>query len=395
MNKIITFAIYFCDILIPKKYDQIAFSSFPDVTDNSYAMFKYLYTNQRKTINKFIWLLSSMGKEEEYKQMLIDNLDLTPYDFQSIIFVKKNSINGLWCYFRSKYVFFTHGLYPKVRFSKKHVLINLWHGMPLKTIGLLNNPNKKDIPQSTYTIATSSFFQNYMSKAFGIDNDQVLITGQPRNDLLFQKSNFLQKLGISKEKYKKLFLWTPTYRKSIVGAIYSDGNVTNELPVIDKNIAELNTYLKKISSYMIIKLHPMDILNKNEFETYSNIIFLKNNDLEKIHCQLYSLLNEIDVLLTDFSSIYVDYLLLDRPIGFVMDDFDKYENSRGFVMDKPRNYMPGQFVSNKNMLFDFLQKSTDNIDEYKSQRNEVNQQLNEPKINFSECLWKEIIKRTL
>ena len=144
---------------------------------------------------------------------------------------------------------------------------------------------------------------------------------------------------------------------------------------------------------MIVKLHPMDILMTVKFSNYSNLIFLKNSDLEDKHCQLYSLLGEIDVLLTDFSSIYIDYLLLNRPIGFIMEDFDQYKNSRGFIMDNPKEYMPGEFISSKKDLFDFLKQCTANVDAHNTKRKKVNNIFNIQKENYSEYLWTTIIKR--
>jgi CDP-glycerol glycerophosphotransferase (TagB/SpsB family) len=391
MKEIIAFLIYIIDSIIPKKSGQVAFSSFPDLSDNSYAMFQYLYKN--KKCKKYIWLLGSLEKSAQYRQMIVEDLDLFSSELKDITLVKKNSVKGLWLYLRSKYIFFTHGLYPRVKFSKKHTVVNLWHGMPLKTIGLLDDPNNKNIPPSAFAIATSSFFQSYMAKAFGLASDDILVSGQPRNDLLFEKSNCLEKLNIQKGRYRKIFLWTPTYRKSMIGALHNDGKMTNELPVIGDGITDLNDMLLNLNSYMIIKLHPMDALNNKNFKNFSNIVFLNNTNLEDKNCQLYALLEQTDVLLTDFSSIYIDFLLLDRPMGFVADDFEIYEGSRGFVMENPKAYMPGPFIESKDGLLRFLEKCVNGIDEYRKDRHRVNQILNIQDKSFSENLWEEIKKR--
>ncbi len=391
MRKMIAWIIYIVDSIVPKNNTYFVFSSFPDITDNSYGVFRYIFN--QKYAKQIIWLISDISKIDQYTEQLKVDMSLTEQDFRKILFIKKNSFNGFYKYLRSKYVFFTHGMYPTYSIPKNHILINLWHGMPLKLIGRLDDENK-GIPESLYVIATSEFFQTFMSKAFDHTIENTLISGQPRYDLMFLENNALSRLGIDRSKYTKVFLWTPTYRQSIIGDIRTDGNVTNELPVINQDINELNDVLKKLNSYMIIKLHPMDILTRNKFEHYSNLAFLKNSDLEKKYCQLYSLLGEVDVLLTDFSSIYIDYLLLDRPIGFVMDDFDKYENSRGFVMEHPKNYMPGQFISQKEDLFYFLKQCTKDVDNYQLQRKRVNSLLNIQKENFSEYLWTMILERT-
>ena len=104
---------------------------------------------------------------------------------------------------------------------------------------------------------------------------------------------------------------------------------------------------------------------------------MKKGELEKVNCQLNSLLSNVDILLTDFSSIYVDFLLLDRPIGFVLEDFDSYSNSRGFVFDSPLEYMPGEPISSLEDLKKFLHDVVIlKKDIFKEKRLEVNQQFN-------------------
>lgn len=390
MKSIISWIIFLIDCLIPKNKLWVLFSSFPDMSDNSYAMFRYLHS--RNEYQKIIWLVNDISKINLYMKQIKEDVRLDQRNLDKILFVKKKSLKAFYLYLRAKYIFFTHAMYPTLMPLKNHVLVNLWHGMPLKNIGYLDSKNK-GIPVSSYTISTSHFYQMHMSKAFGQTINNTLISGQPRNDMMFLPDNSLLKLDISKIKYNKVFLWTPTYRSSNSGDIREDGNITSEMPVIGQNINDLNEVLKKLNAYMIIKQHPMDILNTVKFDNYSNLVFLKNSDLEEKCCQLYSLLGEIDILLTDFSSIYIDYLLLDRPLCFVMDDFDKYEQSRGFVMKSPKDYMPGKFISTKEDLFDFIQQCVQEIDDYKEARKKVNSVLNIQKENFSEYLWKIIIER--
>jgi CDP-glycerol glycerophosphotransferase (TagB/SpsB family) len=386
--------IYLIDKYSIKNKNQFLFLSFPDVSDNSFAMFKYLYTfyKEKKENKKFIWLLSYPDKANEYKRLLIENMKLKECDFNHIIFTKKNSIKGLYYYFRSKYVFYTHGMYPGVKIPKNHIVVNLWHGMPLKNFGNINASSSEYLPFSSYILSTSIFFQKYMAKAFATPFNNVLVTGQPRNDLLSEKYSCLLKFGLKKEKYKKIFLWTPTYRQAIVGYSSLDGGIYDGLPIISENYEKLNSYLVGLESYMIVKLHPMDILNNNKFDDFSNLLFLKNEDLENKYCQLYEILSDIDVLITDFSSIYIDFLLLDRPIGFAMDDFDSYGNSRGFIMENPKDYMPGEFIVSQNELFYFLNKCVEEKDDFKEHRKRITNLYHDVKSNFSETLWIKIIE---
>ena len=85
--------------------------------------------------------------------------------------------------------------------------------------------------------------------------------------------------------------------------------------------------------------------------------------------QLYSLIGECGVLLTDYSSVYIDYLILNRPIGFIIDDFEEYKNSRGFVFDKPDDWMPGEKIKTFEELEKFILDIKNGIDKYREVRN--------------------------
>jgi len=376
--KIACLVISLLDKVIPKNNDIVVFNSFPDLSDNSFALFVHIL--EKYPHKKNVWLVKTL-KNEKCQAIIAEFSNSNNFEI-----IGRDTFFGMYYYLRAKYVFFTHGIFSDAKIANKHCVVNLWHGMPLKTIGLLdNNPA---IPNFKYGIANSSFYQTIMSQAFGIKKQNILITGQPRNDLMFQKNNCLEKLGYEHNSDKKIVLWTPTYRQSIVGDIRIDGNVSSDFPVVKSSqLIELDEFLETINTKIIVKLHPMDILNNNVFSQYRNIKIIKKGELESVNCQLYSLLGAVDILLTDFSSIYVDYLLLDRPIGFVLDDFSAYSKSRGFVFDKPGEYMPGQKIATFEQLKDFLYKTVVlNKDSFVNERQRVNKMLNNKFNNSSEEL---------
>jgi len=392
MKKLINYFLYILDLISPKDRNTFLFLSFPDVSDNAFSMFKYLFDSYKNENKRYIWLINDIDKKDEYLNMIYECLYIEKSDLKKIIFIKKNSVLGILKYYQSKYIFYTHGLYPGLKYSKKHIIVNLWHGMPLKRIGLLLDNKNPNIPKSDFVIATSVFFQNYMAKAFGVDLNSVLVSGQPRNDLLLEKVDYLKRFNINKEKYKKIFLWTPTYRQSIIGYTGLDGELNDGLPVISENYDLLNQELKRLNAFMIIKLHPMDVLNNKKFNKFSNLLFLKNEDFEKKYCQLYNILANVDILITDFSSIYIDFLLLNRPIGFVMEDFDSYSNSRGLIIENPKEYMPGEFVSSELELFSFLNSCVNDQDDFIKQREKVRNLYHDHDKDFAKNIWTNIVE---
>ena len=110
--------------------------------------------------------------------------------------------------------------------------------------------------------------------------------------------------------------------------------------------------------------------------TLSNIIYLTNNDLEINNIQLYQLIGITDALLTDYSSVSLDYLLTDKPIGYLLNNFTSFQNGRGFAYHNPLEYMPGEHIYTFQDLIQFINNIAHGIDEYKERRKIVNDYVN-------------------
>ena len=183
----------------------------------------------------------------------------------------------------------------------------------------------------------------------------------------------------------------PTYRKSIKGDIRVDGEDLNGFPALNwQEVQELDNYLSNHNYILIIKLHLMDALNNHTFSKYKSIRIIKDSDISDSNITLYELLSVTDLLLTDYSSVYIDYLLINKPFAFLMSDFESYLNTRGFVFNNPRNRMPGQFLSNYNDLIGYFDNIFSGVDEFKDQRKIENDKLHLFKDNFSKRLFHEL-----
>jgi CDP-glycerol glycerophosphotransferase (TagB/SpsB family) len=98
------------------------------------------------------------------------------------------------------------------------------------------------------------------------------------------------------------------------------------------------------------------------------------------------------MLITDYSSIYVDLLLLNKPIGFFISDFEKYKESRGFTFKKPLDYMPGEIIFNMKDLITFINKTfVLKIDNFTEKRIDINSKLNEVYKDASEKIYRKVI----
>lgn len=351
---------------VPKK-NIILFNSFPDMSGNAWAVYCYI-KRERPDLQKKYRIIWSVGKKEvNSSRRKLENFRQTlPMKQNRTEICIKKSIKGIWLYCRAKYFITTHNYFTGVYTTSEQRNINLWHGMPLKKIGkYLDGQQAHDDIQSDCTIATSSFFQEVMGKAFGLKKENVWITGQPCNDILFEQTDALHRLGIQKEKYEKIIIWMPTYRTSIIGEIRCDGDADGfgVVNLLRKNEKYLNDMLKEKGYFLLIKPHPMDLINTMKLENSENVRIVSEKELGDGNVGLYELLAEADVLMTDYSSVYVDYLLLKRPIAFLCSDLEAYQKSRGFCFPSVMELLPGEKIYNEKDFWNYL----DNLDDLNEQ----------------------------
>lgn len=316
-------------ITIYKNKNFIIFSSFPDFSHNCLAVFSYLV----KKNYKLIWLIESKNNINYFKKYCIKNNIYYP---NKIFFIKKKSVKGLIYYLISKHIFFTHGIYGNVFFPKSKIVINLWHGMPIKPIGVKDN--QKIIPKCTYLCVTSHLYIDIFSESLKVKKEKILITGQPINDFLFNnKLKNLDQLGIRKKN--KIFVWMPTWKKEFKNNNYEIKKLRNIqffnkfpniIPLIEdyETILKINDLLKFQNNYLLIKIHPLNNKIFKNIKNLSNILFLNDDFLIENNLNLYEVISYSDYLISDFSSVVIDYLLLNKPIILVKDNFSK--NSLSF-----------------------------------------------------------------
>ncbi len=342
--------------LIPKNKKKIVFYSNMGFRDNVKAVYDELLTHPEAKNYQIICSLDDAPLWEALPHP--DNVRFT------------SNTGGVRHFLTGKYFFYSFGKYP-IKPAPSQMVVNLWHGSPLKKIG--NYEDDEDQNFFTYVLAASDFFVPIMRKAFTCRPEQVVVCGHPRNDAMFSPGQPLRQLGID-ENYDKLILWLPTFRQS---AFLGDSDTVAKsgtgLPILEsrEEMEKVNGLLKERNALMIAKIHPAQDLSLIDLEGFSNIRILTNDQMQKAGCNLYSLLGVSDGLLTDYSSVYFDYLLLNRPIGFTVDDIEEYRRTRGFVVDDPYSLMPGLFIHTPGEFLAFMEELLDGKDACREQRAKV------------------------
>lgn len=236
-------------------------------------------------------------------------------------------------------------------FLKKHkrnqLVINLMHGSPLKVpVGYWEGDT------CDYVITQADVFNDKVAEILGVPTSKMVALGYPRTDILNNKGDTKEKLGISYNA--KMIVWMPTFRKNeSSGIVYCDINKLG-VPLLEseQSFDRINNGLKENGAVLIIKLHPAEDVNQMTLKNYSNILFISNKELAENNITVYQMLADSDALITDYSSVYYDYLLVDRPIGLIIDDIEKFEKKSKFAYGKYTDFVKGTYISS---LDDFEQ----------------------------------------
>ena len=133
-----------------------------------------------------------------------------------------------------------------------------------------------------------------------------------------------------------------------------------------------------------MKLHPFQAEYGIPFDSFSNIKKIDNQFFDDIDIPMYEFVALTDALISDYSSIGIDYLIVNHPIAFTLDDFEEYKKTRGFIIDDPRIYMPGHHLYIYEDLKRFLSDVSEGKDSYKEQREKVLGDLITQSDNYSE-----------
>ncbi len=243
-------------------------------------------------------------------------------------FVRMGSLASYAYLAVTKYVFFTHNCLVHT-FPRNVIATNVWHGMPVKRVGWMNNEGPM-VPLTTYSVATSPFWADVVQESLR-PRKGTLVTGLPRNDhLLIRDPALRSALGCAPSA--KLIVWLPTFRGAWEEGVHSLGVPDDALPEID-------TLLAKCGGVLVVKPHPM--ASPADPPKLADFRFITDGWLHERGSTLYKLLGESDALVTDVSSVYVDYLITDRPVVHHFPDIREYEQTRGFSISPVEDYLAG------------------------------------------------------
>lgn len=331
---------------ISRKNNKIALVSNNNSGSNTYALYKYI---PKEIKDKYdVRLISENIKDNNYY------LDL----FESAMVVR------------------THDSY----YMEEQINVQLFHGFVFKGI---SNMSKYFMQNKKYNQKTwrkldviTSYSQTYstlLNACYGVDGNKYVVTGMPRNDLLLKSKGRENLTKILNEDFanKKVALYMPTFRETIYGEVNGSESNYDIFSMADFNIKEFDAFLEGLNLLLIVKLHPSSIKqasNYVELSNLNNIYSLEDSNLLEAELDSYEIINAVDLLITDYSSIYFDYLLLNRPIIFTPLDLEDYEKNRGFLVEPYDFWAPGPKCYTLGELKEEIQKCLSESNYYEKER---------------------------
>lgn len=222
---------------------------------------------------------------------------------------------------------------------KEVKVLEIWHA----TVALKNFGNcvqrDYEIKNYDYAIANSDFYKGVYAQAFNLPEENVLVTGIPNNDKIFD-DHFVQDTKVRLlEKYpvlanKKVITYAPTFR----------GRISTYFKEAKIDLARVHQALGE--DYVIIyKAHPL--ISGSAYENNPHVLFIEEEPISSIFCIT-------DVLITDYSAIAVDWMVFDKPIISYVPDFKSYSKKPGLTIDYLQEF-PGAVTFNEGELIQALQ----------------------------------------
>jgi len=282
-----------------------------------YAIFKSLLEDERFSNYLHIWVIND---ENSIK------LDYKKYN--NVIFIKKNSSLYMRYLATAKYLI-NNTTFPDWYIRKeKQIYLNTWHGTPIKTLGrdvendfMAHKNQTKNFLQTSHIISPNKHTTKVLEESYDIKDiytGVLATTGYPRQDLMLniadeEKESIYTTLKI--DGSKTVILYAPTWRGTVSGATFDTIQLENDIQYLST-------------------LEDIEILFRGHYMVEK---FLKDLNIEitvvPALIDTNSLLSIVDILVTDYSSICFDFMVMEKPIIYYIYDKEEYLKERGLYFE--------------------------------------------------------------
>ena len=350
---------------VPRKKDKWAFGALGGLRDNPKYLF-YDVIAHHPEIN-CAWIASN--KEDFY---FLESKGMPVY--------YRHSFKGFWYALTAGVYVVDHSTANVSRYLEAGAFyVNLWHGSSVKRVRWQNieklllkyHLKNEDEMRKSFLVKVRTFLvlfrtpnlclapssiqkKEFFAPMMDIPEDNCVVGVYPRSRLMIEgkeaamtfiskyESEETKSFVLQLQKYRKTFIYMPTWRNDKRDFIEQAGF----------DWQKLNDVLKQSNSLFILKFHPFTKVNIENLSKYSNIcLYPKNSDV-------YTILPFIDCLITDYSSIYTDFLMMNKEIILYTFDYNEYING-SYELAEFDKYFVGKRANDFTELLDVIMSGED------------------------------------
>ena len=349
--------------------------------DNSKDFFEYCNNERPDAGLRYVWIYKD---KELGKKLSVRPLE-TKYAY---------SLEGIWLQLRAK-VFVTcinSSDFIPFLVTRRNFFVQLWHGSPLKHIGVdsrktgLRKAADKLrfflIDKYDLIISPAPIIDNIFESAFCCSKKNLFRAGYPRNENFNLKEStaleIRQNFGLGGTD--RLVAYLPTHRQ--------EGKGNNPFKAELMKLLLQNEKLREKGIYIVVKPHFYEKDSLRDIREESNVLIRYDLGLD-----LYEFLGATDALITDYSSIILDYELLGKEIHIYPFDFEEYtSNDRGLYHDFDEIYSAVKNITKSDSI-DELILNLDNIKISVPNFSKENTTYNLPFGPYSKTIFEELLMR--
>lgn len=282
--------------------------------DNSQALFEALYTDERFKDNVY-FVLNDKEKRAQLNQIYPGK------------FISNTSWKNIKLILSAQYWCASSLELPAPGLFNRHwrTVYHLGHGMPLKKAGLAERKvswykklyYKLHFSNISYTWCPVQSLRDEVAQTYGVKTKRIKVLPQPKTATIATPLP-VDEPELNNENFTHV-LYVPTWRP------YADVLL---FPFPDQDLLTLDKKLQELNMYIWIRCHPrFSEIKDNDLSKYTHI---KEFSVNSYSCINYYL-SYFDALITDYSSLYYEFLNLERPIFFFDYDFEKYNQIVGVI----------------------------------------------------------------
>lgn len=313
-------------------------------SDNPKAIYEEMLNDSRFVDFKFVWAVKKPSKVK--------------FEHENTVVIRYRSLKYFYYIGKSKYWIFNCRMPEYLTKKKEQIYLQTWHGTPLKRLAHdvivpedttffrsemsfdeMTKAYDVDVAKYDYMISPNSFTTEVFQTSFKINEERLIETGYPRNDVLSNATELDEK--DIKEKYeipqdKKVVLYAPTWRDNS----YVASGYTFEL------LVNFYKWREELGDEYVVIFKPHYLIsNKFDLTELEGFVYSLPTTVDISELYLIS-----DVLITDYSSVFFDFAILNRPVYFYMYDLEEYKDElRGFYIDI-HSEIPGEVYTDEECM---------------------------------------------